>query len=83
MYKIYWTNPDNNLPYSTDRVDLADALKTCEIVRNSGVTFVTMVSENTNLVGKPGVAGVEDGILPDGSEYDWTKNDRVGQAGRH
>jgi hypothetical protein len=50
------------------------------MLRQSGRTFVTMVSENPNNVGKKGVSSVVDGMLPDGSKYDWTKKDRVGAA---
>jgi hypothetical protein len=80
MFKVYWTNPDNNGAYGEDFADLSEALKECEMLRQSGRTFVTMVSENPNNVGKKGVAGVVDGMLPDGSKYDWTKKDRVGAA---
>jgi len=80
MFKVYWTNPDNNEAYSEDFEDLNLALKSCEKLRQSGRIFVTMVSENPNNVGKTGVAAVKDGVLPDGSKYDWTKKDRVGAA---
>ena len=80
MFKVYWTNPDTNEAYSSDFEDLSLALKECETMRQHGRTFVTMVSENPNHVGKSGVAGVKNGVLPDGSKYDWTKNDRVGAA---
>jgi hypothetical protein len=80
MYKIYWTNPDSNDAYSGDFEDLTKALKECEMLRREGRTFVTMVSENPNHVGKTGAVGVVDGKLPDGSPYSWTKDDRVGAA---
>lgn len=83
MYKIYWTNPDSNDAYSADFKDLTKALKECEMLRQEGRTFVTMVSENPNHVGKPGAVGVEDGRMPDGTLYDWSKKDRVGAAFRN
>lgn len=80
MYKIYWTNPDSNDAYSGDFDNLNDALKECEMLRQKGRTFVTIVSENPNQVGKPGAVGIEDGWMPDGTLYEWSKNDRVGAA---
>ena len=80
VYKVYWTYPNSNNPYSQDMLDLGEALRFCESLRKHGCRFVTMVSENPDLVGKSGAAGVVDGKLPDGSDYDWTKNDRVGAA---
>lgn len=80
MFKVYWTNRDTQEPYSEDFDTLVKAIQACEQLRKSGRTFVTMVSENPDQVGKPGAAGVVDGKLPDGSDYHWTKNDRVGAA---
>lgn len=80
MYKIYWTNPDSNDAFSGDFEDLTKALKECEMLRQEGRTFVTMVSENPNNVGKAGAVGVVDGKLPDGTKYEWSKKDRVGAA---
>lgn len=40
--------------------------------------FVTMVSQNSNSVGRPGVDSVVDGKTPDGQEYDWSKAGRAG-----
>lgn len=78
MFKVYWTYA--NEAHSRDFENLSEALKECETLRQAGRSFVTMVSENPNVVGKSGAAGVVDGKLPDGSKYDWTKNDRVGAA---
>lgn len=66
MFKVYWTNPHNNESYSADFVALVDALKECEKLRECGRSFVTMVSENPDSVGRPGVADV-------GPDYDWKK----------
>lgn len=46
--------------------DLGEALKFAEQKRNEGFRFVTLVSENPNSVGKPGVDVT-------GPDYDWTK----------
>lgn len=80
IFKVYYTDPKDGKAYSWDEATLTGALSITERFRKEGMTFVTMVSENPNHVGKSGVAGVVDGKLPDGSKYDWTKNDRVGAA---
>lgn len=80
MFKVYWTVPETNEAISVDCNSLTVALARCEDLRKRGRTFVTMVSENPNHVGKIGVAGVSDGVMPDGEKYEWTKNDRVGAA---
>ena len=40
-------------------------------MRECLMSFVTMVSEDPNSVGKPGVDSVIDGVLPDGNIYEW------------
>ena len=42
------------------------------------MTFVTMVSENPDSVGKSGVDSIKNGVCPDGVLYDWNKNSRIG-----
>lgn len=76
MFKIYFTN-DIGAACSEDREDLREALQVCEGLRKAGCTFVTMVSENPNHVGKPGVDSVENGKLPSGEEYSYIKKNRV------
>lgn len=73
MYKVYWTVPVNNEAFSQDFDDMATALARVKFLRDDGRTFVTMVSENPNSVGKPGVDEIVDGVLPDGTEYTWRK----------
>ena len=73
MYKVYWTVPVNNEAFSEDFTDISLALAQAKHLRDSGRTFVTMVSENPNSVGKPGVDEIVDGVLPDGTEYTWKK----------
>ena len=72
MYKIYWTDFDNQAQgiYTST---LTGALRITEEKRKAGYTFVTMVSEDPNSIGKPGVDSIVDGVLPDGSEYTWRK----------
>ena len=71
MYKIYYTNEYNEArSYNEDT--LAAALATAEGLRkNVRNSFVTMVSEDPNSVGKPGVDSVVDGVLPSGDVYEW------------
>ena len=73
MYKVYWTVPINNEAFSEDFDDMSMALARTKSLRDAGRTFVTMVSENPNSVGKPGVDAIVDGVLPDGTEYTWRK----------
>jgi hypothetical protein len=80
MFRVYYTDPVSGVAHAYDTEQLSEALRFAEGFRNLGMTFVTMVSENPNNVGKTGVAAVKDGVLPDGSKYDWTKKDRVGAA---
>jgi hypothetical protein len=73
MFKIYYTDPVNDKPYSWDEETLAGALTISEQMRKAGMRFVTTVSENPDVVGKPGVDAVVAGVLPDGTEYTWKK----------
>ena len=73
MYKIYFTNEWNEAR-SYDEETLTEALKVAEGLRRSTRhSFVTIVSENPNCVGKQGVDSVVDGKLPDGNDYEWKK----------
>jgi hypothetical protein len=73
MYKIYYTN-EHNEARSYDESTLKEALLLVEgLRRNTRNSFVTMVSENPNAVGKPGVDSITNGVLPDGSNYEWRK----------
>ena len=72
MYKVYWTAP-NGAEMSLFFTDMSRALDHSRHAREAGGTFVCMASENPNLVGKQGVDSVKEGILPDGSVYDWKK----------
>jgi hypothetical protein len=73
MYKIYFTNEYGEArSYNEDTLE--SALATVSGLRNqSRYSFVTMVSENPNSVGKPGVDSIEDGRLPSGEDYTWSK----------
>ena len=71
MYKVYWTYANES--YGEVHMNLNDALKACEHLRKHGRSFVTMVSEDPNCVGKMGVDSIEEGMCPDGVEYTWRK----------
>jgi hypothetical protein len=70
MYKVYWTDETGNSCFQ-DFEEMKLALDWTQFLRGKGRTFVTMVSENPNSVGKPGVDSVEDGVLPNGEAYTW------------
>lgn len=80
MFKVYWTYAGE--AHSRDFENLSEALKECETLRQADRSFVTMVSENPNSVGKPGVDSIVDGKTPDGEKYDWNKADRIGKLKR-
>lgn len=73
MFKVYYTDPVDNTCYNWDCEKLTDALSVSEQFRKRGMRFVTMVSEDPNSIGKPGVDSVENGLCPDGVEYSWKK----------
>lgn len=72
MFRVYWTDDDGKAQ-ALYVMGLNKALKMTEELRREGNTFVTMVSEDPNCVGKPGVDEITEGILPDGEEYTWRK----------
>ena len=78
MFKICWTD-ENNHAQGEEATEIVQALQISKDKRDAGYSFVTMVSENKQHVGKPGVDTVVDGKTPDGENYDWSK---AGRAGR-
>jgi len=73
MFKVYWTGADDK-SYGKEFEAMTTALNFTQELRNVHKRkFVTMVSENSNSIGKAGVDAVEDGVLPDGSDYSWKK----------
>jgi len=82
MFKIYWTD-ENNQAQGEETTELVQALKITKDKRDAGYSFVTMVSENTQHVGKPGVDTIVDGKTPDGQDYDWSKAGRAGKPRRN
>ena len=73
MYKIYFTNEYGEArSYNEDTLE--SALATVSGLRNqSRYSFVAMVGENPDQVGKMGCDSVEDGKLPTGEDYTWKK----------
>lgn len=47
------------------------ALETCQTLRTEGMQHVTISTQLSDCVSKSGVSSVEDGKLPDGSDYTW------------
>ena len=80
MFKVYYTDPVTWLAHAHDIQTLSEALEHTEGFRKLGMTFVTMVSENPNSVGKAGVDEIKDGVCPDGVAYDWNKASRIGRT---
>ena len=52
------------MPCSAEVGDLLEALAACEDLRNYGHTFVTLVSDYHNMVGKPGVRAAGPECVP-------------------
>lgn len=78
MYCIYFIDPETNDSYHEFEEELIKALKLTEFLRKQGMRFVSMVSENKDVIGKPGADSVANGLLPDGNEYMWKKRrDRI------
>lgn len=44
--------------------------------------FVTITDGTVEIVGKFGVDSIEDGLCPDGVEYDWDKASRIGRTNK-
>nr|WP_315847582.1 hypothetical protein [uncultured Rhodoferax sp.] len=78
MFKIYWTDETGHA-HGLEAEAIVQALQITKQKRDAGYAFVTMVSENPQNAGKPGVDTVADGKTPDGQDYDWSK---AGRAGR-
>lgn len=78
MFKIYWTDHHAQV-HGEETPDLTHALLLAKRQRDAGHSFVTMVSENPQHVGKPGVDTIVDGKTPDGQDYDWSKAGRAGK----
>jgi hypothetical protein len=72
MYKIYWTSEDGSAK-SEEYLEMMEALTQTNYLRSIGLTYVTMVGQDPNNVGKMGVDSITNGKLPDGEDYLWRK----------
>ena len=75
MYKVYWTDETGNACFQ-NFTEISPALDWARFLRDRGRTFVTMVSEDPNVIGPQGVDAVENGLLPNGDKYTWKKRRR-------
>jgi hypothetical protein len=82
MFKIYWTDADGQA-CAQDEALLTRALEVVKAKRDAGYVFVTMVAEDPQQVGKPGVDAVVNGKTPDGHDYEWSKTGRAGKPRKH
>lgn len=77
MYIIYYIDPAIDHPFFVKSEGLVEALNLIKSLRGMGYLAVTMTAlENPDQVGVVGVNSVENGKLPDGTDYDWKKEYR-------
>lgn len=62
--------------------ELMAALALVEDRRRAGCRHVSLSTDFSHHVGKPGVAAVEEGRTPDGHAYEWSKAGRAGKPRR-
>ena len=74
MFKVL--NKENLELYSCKTLD--EAL----IFSKAYSFFVTIKGDGFEVVGKFGVDAIENGLCPDGVEYDWDKSSRIGNTKR-
>jgi len=56
--------------------EFMDAMKFAETLRKNGRQHVSISTQLSDCVTKPGVAAVENGKTPDGHDYEWCKKHR-------
>ena len=86
-YMVYWIEEIDGTWFPQSEFcapnEMTRALQVMDNLRKHGhVQFVTMASQNSNSVGKPGVDAVENGKTPDGQFYEWSKAGRAGKTKR-
>lgn len=60
---------------------MGEALALCQLLRKDpNNAHVVISSELRDMVGRIGVAAVEDGKTPDGFDYEWSKAGRAGAS---
>ena len=76
VYYLLETGHPAKIDYSDTQ--MSEGLLKCQELRNAGYRHVTMTTELGGQVGGRGVSSVQDGKLPNGEEYNWTKSHRAG-----
>lgn len=80
-----WSAADNMAPHARhfEMSEMSDALTFMGDLRKYPENqFVTMVSQNSNQVGKAGADAIVDGKTPAGEVYDWNMSGRIGKIKR-
>lgn len=72
MYQVFFIDPFSEAG-AVECATLNEALTWANELRNNGNRFVTIASENPDSVGKSGVDAVVNGLLPNGTDYEWKK----------
>ena len=67
MYKVVWKVNDDQFEREFD--NLGPAMDWAKTIAK----FVTISGNGMEIVGKFGVDSIEDGLCPDGVEYNWKK----------
>ena len=86
VYYLHNTQPEGEAHWQaqclayTDQ-QMGEALAQCQTLRaDPRNAHVVISSELRDMVGKVGVAAVEDGVTPDGHAYEWSKAGRAGAS---
>lgn len=86
---VYWLDPveaavpgaiAHHESFAPDALNAA--LARIEALRRAGMVHVTLSTDFSAHVGKPGVDAVEGGKTPDGEAYEWSKAGRAGAVRR-
>lgn len=77
-FTVYWTTPDG-FPSLHTSDDMNESLNVMSSLRKDpNNSAIVMACENADRIGEDGVDEVKDGKTPDGVEYTWNKNSRIG-----
>ena len=78
---VFWLRTDGTAGHAdVTEKGLTFALSYAENQRKLGARHVTISTENSDSVGKPGVDTLVDGKTPDGHDYEWSKAGRAGKV---
>jgi len=73
-YVVFWLGGGDAM--HNEFTDMGEALAFCQELRKDttgDITHIVMSSDNVDQVGGMGVSSVEDGKLPNGDDYTYTK----------